>query len=133
MGDQGAEIEGHVDPGVGAAEWLTVQVHLERAVQFPVLPALAELVGGDQHRRQRRGRFGLEKAEAFGELGRNEVAQADVIDEPDQTDVPRACSGETPRGTSSVTTITSASRSQPQLSSASGIGSRGASISSDAP
>ena len=38
-----------------------------------------------------------------------------------------------PRGTSPVTTTISASRSQPQLSSASGMGARGGSISSDAP
>jgi hypothetical protein len=29
VGDEGAEVEGHVDTGVGAAEWLAVEVDLQ--------------------------------------------------------------------------------------------------------
>ena len=41
MGDQGSEIEGHIDAGVGLAKRLAVQFHLDGTVQFSVLPRLA--------------------------------------------------------------------------------------------
>src|SRR5688572_1589803 len=87
MGDQGSEVEGHVDPGVGAAEGLAVEIDLEGAVELAVPEAVAELLGGDEDRRQSRGGLRLEEAEALAELAGDEVAQADVVDQPDEQDV----------------------------------------------
>src|SRR3546814_4224661 len=56
---------------------------------YPTLfRSVAQFVGGDEHRRQRRARLRLQEAEALRQLARNQVAQADVVDQPDQLDVP---------------------------------------------
>src|SRR4051812_46358973 len=66
VGDEGAEIEGHVIAGVGAAERRAVEIDLERARELAVPPALAQLVGRHEDGGQRRGGLGLEEAEALG-------------------------------------------------------------------
>src|SRR3546814_7397540 len=64
MRNEGAEIERHVLAGIRTTERLSIEVHPQRTVQLAILPALAQFVGGDEHRRQRRGGFGLEEPEA---------------------------------------------------------------------
>ena len=54
---------------------------------LPPSQAVAELVGRDRDRREGRRRLGLEEAEALGELGRDQVAQRDVVDQHHQPDV----------------------------------------------
>ncbi len=88
MRDQLGEVELHVHAGFRRAEPGAVDVGHQRQVDLAVLPGLAQLVGGDEHRRQRRTRLGLQEAEALGQLARNQVAQGDVIDQADQLDVP---------------------------------------------
>jgi hypothetical protein len=89
--DERAEIEGHVDAGIGAAEGLAVEIDLERAVELAALPPLAEFRGGNEDGREGRGGLGLEEAEALGEFARDKVAQGDVVDETDEQDVLQSC------------------------------------------
>ena len=94
---------------------------------LPSCQALAQLVRRHRHRRERRRRLAVEEAEALGELGRDQIAQRDVVDQHHAAGCARAASAAVaPIGTSSVTTATSPSRSMPQASSASAMGSRGA-------
>ncbi len=90
MGDQLGEVELHVVAGFGSAEPGAVDVRHQRQMQLAVAPGIVQLVGGDEHRRQRRTRLGLHETKALGELGRNQVAQRDIVDQPDQLDV-RCC------------------------------------------
>src|SRR3546814_4811211 len=60
MGDVLAEVEGHVDARIGPAERLAVEIDAQRPVQLTVPPAIAEHLGGDEHRRHRARRFRLE-------------------------------------------------------------------------
>ena len=87
VGDQGAEVEGHVLARVGAAKGLAVEFDFERAVKLALRPASAKRVGRDEHWRETRCGFGMEEAEALGQFAGNEVAQADVVGQPDQPDV----------------------------------------------
>ena len=75
----------------------------------------------------------LEEAEALGELGRDEVAQRHVVDQHDQADRGRGLLRDAPIGTSPVITAISASKSMPQASSGSAIGSRGPRKASEPP
>ncbi|MCY1169992.1 hypothetical protein D9M73_100470 [compost metagenome] len=84
MRDQRAEIEGHVDRRRHAPERPAVEIDHQRAVQFAVLPPVAQRLGRDEHRRKGAGGLGLEEPEALGEFPRNQVAQAHVIGQPDQ-------------------------------------------------
>ncbi len=86
MGDQRAEIEGHVLPRVRTTERLAVQVDLQHAVQLAVLPPVAQRFGGDEDRREGGGGLGLEKAEALGQLARNQTTQRHIVGQPDQAD-----------------------------------------------
>uniref|UniRef100_A0A0N4YZX5 Secreted protein n=1 Tax=Parastrongyloides trichosuri TaxID=131310 RepID=A0A0N4YZX5_PARTI len=86
VGDQDAEVEGHVDAGVRLAKVSAVQLHQQGAGQLAVLPAIAQRIRRDEDRRQGAGRLGLEEAEALGQLARNQVAQRDIVDQADQTD-----------------------------------------------
>src|SRR3546814_4366188 len=68
MGDELAEVEGHVDAGIGAAERLAVEVDAKRAMQLPVAPALAERFRGHENGRHRARRLRLKKAESLGQF-----------------------------------------------------------------
>src|SRR5437762_3006225 len=77
--DQLAEVERHLLAGVAEAGAVPVPGALEVEVEAPALPGGAELVRRYRDRAERRRRLALEEAEALGELGRNEVSQADVV------------------------------------------------------
>src|SRR6218665_3244303 len=79
MRDERAEIEGHVDAGIRAAERLAVHIDHQLAVELAVLPPVAERIGGDEHRRKGAGRLGLKEAKALGELAGDQVAQGYVV------------------------------------------------------
>src|SRR5439155_4732845 len=84
--DESAEVESHVDPGVGAAERLPVQIALEGTVELAVLPARAELLGRHEDRRQSRSGLGLEEAEPLAEFGGDKVPERHVVDQADEDD-----------------------------------------------
>ena len=86
MGNQLAEVEGHVHPGVGLAKQFAVEVNHQGQVQLAVLPGIAQLVGRDGHGAEGAGRFALEKAKTLGQFCRNQVAQRYVIDQHHQPD-----------------------------------------------
>ena len=79
MRDQLAEVEGHLRSGVAQADLAAVPGALQPQVHAAVLPGSADLVERDGHRAECGGRLALEKAEALGEFGRNQVAQADIV------------------------------------------------------
>ncbi|MNV39249.1 hypothetical protein D3C71_1308220 [compost metagenome] len=87
MRDQLGEVELHVHPGLGRAEPGPVDVGHQRQVHLAVLPGLAQLIRGDEHRRQRRARLGLQEAEALGQFAGDQIAQRHVVDQADQLDV----------------------------------------------
>jgi hypothetical protein len=87
MGHQLGEVELHVDAGLRRAEPAPLTWVSKGRCSLAVLPGLAKLVGRHEHRRQRRTRLRLQEAETLGQLVRNQVAQADVVDHPDQLDV----------------------------------------------
>ena len=55
-------------------------------MQLAAVPGLAEFVRRDRDRREGRGRLRLEEAETLGQFGRDQTAQADVVDQHDQPD-----------------------------------------------
>ena len=63
-----AEIEGHVDAGIGRPNGLPFRSTMQRPVQLAAVPGVAQLVGRHRHRREGRGRLRLEEAEALGQL-----------------------------------------------------------------
>jgi hypothetical protein len=58
-----------------------------------VAPGGAEFVGRHRHRREGRGRLGLQETETLGQFGGNQVAQADIVDQHQQADLLRALLG----------------------------------------
>src|SRR5579859_998639 len=86
MGDQGREVEGHVDARIGLAEQFAVQMGQQRQMQLAAVPGVAERVRRHRHRREGRGGLGLEEAETFGQLVGDQAAQGDVIDQHHQQD-----------------------------------------------
>lgn len=84
MGYQTAEVEVHVDAGIGRAQAPAVERGHQRQVQLAAAPVRAQLIGRGQHRGQGRGRLGLQEAEALGDLGRDQVAQRDIVGQADQ-------------------------------------------------
>ncbi|MNK74606.1 hypothetical protein D3C87_941250 [compost metagenome] len=86
MGDQNAEVEGHVDARVGLAELCAVQLDQKLARQLAVLPAIPEFIRRDEDGRQGAGGLGLDEAEALGQFAGDQVAERDVVDQADQTD-----------------------------------------------
>ena len=87
MGDELAEVEGHIDARIGAAERLAVEINAECAVQLAAVPPVAQRTGCHENGGEGAGRFGLQEAEALGEFIRDEVAQRHVIGEADKPDV----------------------------------------------
>ena len=86
MRDQLAEVEGHVLAGVAHTDLAVVPGALQRQVQASALPGVAEFVERHGDRAERGGRLALQEAEALGEFGRDQVAQADVVGQHDQPD-----------------------------------------------
>ncbi|VXC98092.1 conserved hypothetical protein [Sphingomonas sp. 8AM] len=86
MRDQRPEVESHVLARLGTAERRAVHLDQQAAVQLAVTPPLAQRRRCHEHRREGRGRLGLQKAEPLGEFGRDQVAQRHVVGQPDQPD-----------------------------------------------
>jgi hypothetical protein len=82
VGDQRAKVEGHVDAGFGPAERGAVEVHLEDAVELPVAQASPSVSGVTSTGESAEAGFGLDEAEALGELGGDEVAQDTSLTRP---------------------------------------------------
>ena len=82
--DQAREIELHVLARVGLAEQIAVHPGAHRTVRTPAVPGLAQFVRRDRDRRERGGRLGMEEAEAFGEVGGHQRAQAHVVQQYQQ-------------------------------------------------
>ena len=55
-------------------------------MQLAAGPGLAQLVRRHRDRRKGRGRLGLEEAEILGQLGRDQVAQGNIVDQHHQAD-----------------------------------------------
>ena len=86
MRDEGRKVEGHVDTRVRLSERRAVDVAQQRQRNLGAVEGMAELVGAHRDRREGGRGFGVEEAEAFGELGGNEIAQRDVVDQHDEPD-----------------------------------------------
>ena len=69
------------------AEHLAVEMAQQRQVKLGAVPRRTELIGGDRRQREGARRLALKKAEARGELGRDQGAQAHVVGEHDQLDM----------------------------------------------
>src|SRR5690625_3040208 len=67
-------------------------------MKLAVAPVVAQLVGGNHHRRQRRARLGLQKAEALGQFAGNQSAQRHVVEKGDELDVVGTLFGIGPHG-----------------------------------
>ncbi len=87
MGDQRAEIESAFLARFGPPERLAVEIDRQHPVEPPARPGRAQFIGRGENRREVAGRLRLDKAEALGQLVRDEIAQRDIVDQPDQTDV----------------------------------------------
>ncbi len=79
--------EGHVDAGVGPAERLAVERSQQRQMQLAVTPGGAEFVRRHGDGGECRRRLAVEEAETLGQLGRDEIAQRDVVDQHQEPDV----------------------------------------------
>ena len=88
MRDQPRQAEGGVGAGIGPAKRRAVQVDLDHAVKDTVLPGIAKLVRRDRDGREGARGFRLEKAEPFGKLARDQVAERDVVYQHDKPDQP---------------------------------------------
>ena len=84
MSDQGREVEGHVDTGIGLAEQLAIEADAQRQVEAPAVPGLAQFVRGNTDRAKGAGGLGLEEAEALAQLRGYQVAQGNVVDHHQQ-------------------------------------------------
>ena len=87
MRDELAEIEGHVDAGLGFAKRLTVQERQQGQVHFRTPPGIAEFVRRNGDRRKGARRLGLKKSETLGEFAGNQLSQRDVVNDHDQLDM----------------------------------------------
>ena len=50
MGHQGRKIESHVNTGIGPAEWLAIEINLQRQVQPPTIPGITQLLADLRYR-----------------------------------------------------------------------------------
>lgn len=98
MGDQLAEVELHLDPGVRPAERLAVDPGAKRPVQLAVPPGISQGVGRDRDRRAGAPGLALEEAEALGQLVRDQPPERDVVEEYHQLDVAARRIGVDPHG-----------------------------------
>ena len=106
----------------------------QRQMHLAVAPMRAQFVRRHRHRRKRRRRLRLKKTEPLLQFLRNQIAQADVVDQHQQPDMRRAaCAGDTPICTSPVIAATSPSISMPHASSAARMSSSGPMKLSDPP
>jgi hypothetical protein len=84
VGDQLAEVEGHLGPGLAHAHFATVPGGLQRQVHAATLPGFAQLVGRHGHGAEGGGGLALEEAKALGQFIRDQVAQAHIVGQHDQ-------------------------------------------------
>jgi hypothetical protein len=82
--DQLAEVEGHLGACVGVADLPAIPVALDGQVQPAALPRGAHLVRRDRQRSERGRGLALQEAEALGQFGGYEIAQAPVVDQHQQ-------------------------------------------------
>ena len=85
VGNQLTKVERHVFTGLTHADFAAVPGRLQRQVQAPALPDVTQLIERHRHRAEGGGRLGLKKAKALGKLIGNQVAQAHIIGQHDQT------------------------------------------------
>ena len=125
MGDQLAEPERHVLARVRAPEGFAVQVDLQRTVQLAVPPAAPSEAGVTNTGDMALAGFDWTKPKPLPSSAGIRLRSDTSLVRPTSRTWSSAASALTPCGTSPVTTTTSASMSQPQAGSASGMGSRG--------
>ena len=65
----------------------------QRQVHLGVAPRAAKLVGRHGHRREARRGLALEKSESLGELGWNQVAKRNVVDQHEKANMRSGCCG----------------------------------------
>ena len=87
MGDQGRHVEIEVGAGIRMPERVAIQRNLHVERHFRAVPCVAERLRRRHDRRKCRRRLALKKAETLAELGRDQVAQADVVENADKLDV----------------------------------------------
>ena len=75
-------------PALGWPNGVPFSDGLQRQMQLCVMPGGAQLIRRHGDWRKGRCRFGLEKAEALGQLGRDQIPQADVVYQHHQQDMP---------------------------------------------
>ena len=86
MGQERAKVEGHFLASFRRTERLVVDQREQRQLQLATVPGRPKLVRRHRDRREGRRRLRLQEAEALRELGRNEVAQADVVHQQHEPD-----------------------------------------------
>ena len=79
VGDQLAEVKGHLGAGLAHADLAAVPGALQRQVQTALVPGIADFIQRDRDRAEGGGRLALEKAKALGQLAGNQVAQRHVV------------------------------------------------------
>src|SRR3989344_3035142 len=79
VGDQLAEVEGHLGARVAHADLAAVPGGLHGEVHAAMVPGVAQLVQCDGHGAEGGGGLALEEPETLGQLGRDQVAQAPVV------------------------------------------------------
>src|SRR5690606_8006036 len=77
----------HLGARVGIPDQATVVDRAQGKVHPPVPPGVAELVRRDGEGTEGGGGLALEEAEALRQLGGDEIAQGDVVDEDEEADV----------------------------------------------
>src|SRR3990167_6955799 len=86
VGDQLAEVEGHLGARVAHADLAAVPGGLHGEVHAAMVPGVAQLVQCDGHGAEGGGGLALEETETLGQLGRDQVAQAHVVGNHHQAD-----------------------------------------------
>src|SRR5690606_14993170 len=85
--DEVEEGKVHLGARVGIPDQATVVDRAQGKVHPPVPPGVAELVRRDGEGTEGGGGLALEEAEALRQLGGDEIAQGDVVDEDEEADV----------------------------------------------
>src|SRR6218665_229519 len=86
MGDELAEVKGHLRAGLAHADLAAVPGRLQHQVRTAMVPGRAELVQRHGHRAESSGRLGLQETEALGQFGRHQVAQRHIVGNHHQAD-----------------------------------------------
>ncbi len=84
MGNQLAEVKGHLVARIAHADFAAVPGALQREVKAATLPHIAQLIQRDRNRAKRRGGLALEKPQALGQLIGNQMAQRHSVGQHDK-------------------------------------------------